>query len=80
MINLTNTGVQTWMGTSLLIETTATAITWSVLPLPLQIWSIGCLLVDAFIFARELLLRPSRREPQTAYRGFVPPLNVGFVF
>lgn len=68
---LASGAVKTWMGTSLVLETSLTVITWSVQPLPFQIWSVGCLIVDALILLRECLLRPSGRQQgsfvQTTY-------------
>ena len=72
--------VKTWMGTSLVLETTLTAITWAVQPLPFQIWSVGCLVVDAFILIRECILRPVRKNvsqyPTYSYKP-QPAFNMG---
>ncbi|MEK1829108.1 hypothetical protein AAAC51_08115 [Priestia megaterium] len=47
--------VKGWMATSLVLETSLTVITWSVQPLPFQIWSVACLIVDGLVFLRECL-------------------------
>jgi hypothetical protein len=68
--------VQTWMGTSLVLETSLTAITWAVQPLPFQIWSVGCLIVDALILLRECVLRPGGRQQATYVQ---PTYNMGLL-
>lgn len=73
---LASGAVKTWMGTSLVLETSLTVITWSVQPLPFQIWSVGCLIVDALILLRECVLRPSGRQQGSFVQ---PTYNMGLL-
>lgn len=70
--------VQGWMGTSLVLETTLTVITWSVLPLPFQIWSVGCLIMDGLIYLRECV-RPRSSQNQMHQQTMYPTMNVGLL-
>lgn len=71
--------VQGWQGTSLAMETTLTAITWCAMPVPFQIWSVGCLVVDAFIMLREMFLRPVFTKQQPMVRNTMPQFNLGMM-
>ncbi|MGH1263302.1 hypothetical protein ACQVWE_13455 [Bacillus cereus] len=73
--------VQGWQGTSLVMETALTAITWSSLPTVFKVWSVGCLVMDAFIMLRECILHPVFGKQAVAPTHFVPytQFNVGMM-
>jgi hypothetical protein len=58
----TSIGAKTWMVCSLLIETTMTIVTWAAIPLFFKIWSVVCLMIDAFLILREFVLNPVRQR------------------
>lgn len=55
----TSVMVKGWMGGSFAIETTMTMVMWPMMPVPFQVWSIFCLLIDLFIMMREWVLHPA---------------------
>ncbi|MCY9308740.1 MULTISPECIES: hypothetical protein [Bacillus subtilis group] len=71
--------VQTWQGTSLVMETALTAITWTAMPFPFKIWSVGCLVMDAFIMVREMCLHPVLHKRQQTTQFITPQFNVGMM-
>jgi hypothetical protein len=47
---------------SVIVETVLTCITWAVQPLFFKIWSVVCLMIDAFLIFREFVLNPINQK------------------
>jgi hypothetical protein len=55
-------GTKLWMLGSVIVETVLTCITWAVQPLFFKIWSVVCLMIDAFLIFREFVLNPINQK------------------
>lgn len=67
-----STLVKGWMGTSFAIETAMTVVMWPMMPVPFQIWSVFCLLVDLFVMTREWILHPLMEYMSIKSSGMLP--------